>query len=123
MIFGSLVATQYAFAQASDSTGGDPITSSELLPPAFGDEVGLGQGDLNTTVARVIRIVLGFLGVVALGIMLWGGVRWMTAGGNMDNVKDAQKIIAAGAVGLAIILSAFAITSFVINSLVTATTT
>ena len=83
----------------------------------------MGQGDLNTTVARVIRIVLGFLGVVALGIMLWGGVRWMTAGGNIDNVKDAQKIIAAGAVGLAIILSAFAITSFVINSLVTATTT
>lgn len=121
MIFGSLVAVSHVSAQASDTIGGDPVTASELLPTEFGDEVGLGQGDIRTTIARVIRIILGFLGVIAVCFMLYGGFMWMTAGGS-DRTADAQKIIVAAAIGLAIILSAYAVTSFVISNLVTVTT-
>lgn len=122
MIFGSFVAVSHVSAQASDTIGGDPVTAVELLPTEFGDEIGLGQGDIRTTIARVIRIVLGFLGVIAVSFVLYGGFKWMTAGGNSDSVGDAQKIIVAAAIGLAIILSAYAITSFVISNLVTVTT-
>lgn len=121
MIFGSLIAVSHVSAQASDTIGGDPVTASELLPTEFGDEVGLGQGDIRTTIARVIRIILGFLGVIAVCFMLYGGFMWMTAGGS-DRVGEAQKIIVAAAIGLAIILSAYAVTSFVISNLVTVTT-
>lgn len=121
MIFGSLIAVSHVSAQASDTIGGDPVTASELLPTEFGDEVGLGQGDIRTTIARVIRIILGFLGVIAVCFMLYGGFMWMTAGGS-DRTADAQKIIVAAAIGLAIILSAYAVTSFVISNLVTVTT-
>lgn len=121
IIFGSLIAVSHVSAQASDTIGGDPVTASELLPTEFGDEVGLGQGDIRTTIARVIRIILGFLGVIAVSFMLYGGFMWMTAGGS-DRVADAQKIIVAAAIGLAIILSAYAVTSFVISNLVTVTT-
>ena len=47
----------------------------------------------------------------------------MTAGGNDEKVGEAKKWIFAGIIGLAIILSAFAISTFVISSLITATTT
>lgn len=121
MIFGSLVAVSHVSAVATDTIGGDPVTAVELLPTEFGDEVGLGQGDIRTTIARVIRIILGFLGVIAVCFMLYGGFMWMTAGGS-DRVGEAQKIIVAAAIGLAIILSAYAVTSFVISNLVTVTT-
>lgn len=98
------------------------ITSDELLPTEFGTATGLGTGDLNETIGSIIRAALGFLGVVAVVIILFGGFKWMTAGGNEDKVAEAKKLIIAGIIGLAIILSAYAIASFVIEELVTATT-
>jgi hypothetical protein len=124
MMLGGLVAVVAPTAQATSHTTTTPtlITESELLPMEFSDNVGLGQTDLRTTIARIIRAILGFLGVIAVSIMLYGGFTWMTSNGAEAKVEKAQKIIVAGAIGLAIILSAFAITSFVVNQLVSATT-
>ena len=65
---------------------------------------------------------MGLLGIVAVVIVLIGGFTWMTAGGNDEKVGEAKKWIFAGVIGLAIILSAYAIANFVIQNLVTATT-
>lgn len=100
----------------------ETITADDLLPTEFSDNVGLGQGDLRETIGKVIQVALSFLGIVAVCIVLWGGMRWMTAGGSEEKVKEAQKIMIAGLIGLAIILSAWAITSFVVTQLVSATT-
>ena len=62
------------------------------------------------------------LGIVAVVIILIGGFKWMTAGGNEDQTGEAKGWIFSGVIGLAIILSAYALATYVINSLVTATT-
>jgi hypothetical protein len=54
---------------------------------------------------------------VAVVIILLGGFKWMTAGGNEDKVGEAKKLITAGIIGLVIIVASFAIASFVLNSL------
>ncbi len=97
------------------------LDSSDLLSQDFGDATGLGQGNLTDTIGQLIRVALGFLGVVAVVIILLGGFKWMTAGGNDEKVGEAKKLIIAGIIGLAIILSAYAIASFVISSIVGAT--
>jgi len=99
----------------------DQITEDEVLPTEFGEETGLGTQELTTTIASIIRVALGFLGVIAVLIVLYGGFMWMTAGGNEDRVTKARQIMTAGLIGLIIILAAYAIASFVISSLVTAT--
>lgn len=86
-------------------------------------ELGLGNRDPRAIVASVVRIILGFLGIVAVIIILLGGFKWMTAGGNEEKVGEARKLIVQGIIGLVIILAAFGIATFVINSLLTATTT
>ncbi len=106
------------FAHAAEGE----LTPDDLLSSTFGDSTGLGQGELQTTIGSLIRVGLGFLGVVAVVIILFGGFKWMTAGGNDENVAEAKRLIIAGIVGLAIILSAYAIASFVISSVVGATT-
>jgi hypothetical protein len=45
----------------------------------------------------------------------------MTALGNEDKVSESKKLIAAGVIGLVIIITAYAIAAFVINALVNAT--
>jgi uncharacterized membrane protein (UPF0182 family) len=89
----------------------------------FEDELQLGNQNLQVTIARIINVALSLLGIVAVVIILIGGFQWMTAGGNDEKVAGARKLIFSGIIGLAIILSAFAIARFVLSSLSTATGT
>lgn len=86
----------------------------------FRDNAGLGEADLNQTAAGLIRVALGFLGVIAVVIVMLGGFKWMTASGNDEKVSDAKRLLISGVIGLAIIISAWAITEFVITSLLQA---
>ncbi len=85
------------------------------------NEVGYSTRDLRAVVGSIIKTVLGFLGVVAIVIILIGGFKWMTAGGSEEKVGEAKKWLISGIIGLAIILAAYAITTFVISSLMEAT--
>jgi len=76
-----------------------------------------GTRNIGDTIAGVINVVLGFLGIIATGIILLGGFKWMTSQGNSDKVDEAKKLIGAGVVGLAIVLVAFAVAQFVLLSL------
>ncbi len=87
----------------------------------YGTYTGLGTKDVRATIASIIQVALGLLGIVAVVIILIGGFEWMTAGGQEEKTKEAKNRIFAGVIGLAIILSAYAIANFVVNSLVNAT--
>ena len=90
---------------------------------AVSDAIGLGDKDPREIAASVIKIALGFLGIIAVAIIILGGFKWMTAGGNEDKVEESKKLITAGIIGLIIILASWGIATFVINSLFTATQT
>lgn len=105
------------------SANAQELEAEDLLPQEFGDATGLGDADLQETLGNLINVALGFLGVVAVCIVLFGGFKWMVAGGNDDKVTEAKHMLIAGIIGLAIILSAWAITNFVISSILGATVT
>ena len=95
--------------------------TNDLFGVRFGEETGLGARDPRETVALIIRIFMGFLGTIAIIIILLGGFKWMTAAGNEEKVSEAKRLLGAGIIGLVIILSAFAITTFVLNQLINVT--
>jgi hypothetical protein len=74
-----------------------------------------GDEDIRNTAADIIRYLITFLGIIATAIILYGGFIWMTAAGNEDRVAKAKRIIVAGAIGLAVIIAAYAIVTFVID--------
>lgn len=87
------------------------------------DAAGLGGNadSLTTTIGSLIAVLLGFLGVIFLVLIIYAGLLWMTAAGNEDNVKKAKSILLNSVIGLVILLSAYAISSFVISQLGDAT--
>ncbi|MBI5794432.1 hypothetical protein HZA87_05150 [Candidatus Uhrbacteria bacterium] len=114
----ALMGVQHVSAQAltADELFGGSSTGEE-----FAASSGLGNANLVDSIASIIRIALGFLGVIAVVIILLGGFKWMTAGGNDEKVKSAKKLIFSGIIGLVIVIAAYAIASFVIDSIITAT--
>lgn len=87
----------------------------------YGTATGLGTKDIREGVMSIVNVLLGFLGILAIIIILWGGFRWLTSGGNEEKVGEAKKIITSGIIGLVIIFTAYAIATFVIEQLITAT--
>lgn len=97
------------------------LNVNDLGVGAVQSSIKLGSGDARETAGRIINVALGFLGIIAVVIVLMGGFKYMISGGNEEKVGEAKKLIVSGIIGLAIILSAWAITSSVISNLVTAT--
>jgi len=82
-------------------------------------ENGLGLSNQNSDprqmAVNIVKYLMTFLGIIAVVIILLGGFKWMTAGGNEDKVDEAKKLIIAGLIGLVIILAAFIIVQFVMR--------
>ncbi|MFA6254990.1 MAG: TrbC/VirB2 family protein [Patescibacteria group bacterium] len=83
----------------------------------YGTYSGLGTQDIRVTIMKIIRVILGFVGVIAIVIVIYGGYTWMTSGGNAEKIEKAKKILINAVIGLVIIFSAFAIVSFIIRAL------
>lgn len=73
-------------------------------------------------VAGVITgYLLAFVGVIFFVLMLYGGIRWMTARGNEEQIKKAQELIKSAVIGVVIIFLSYVLTRFVIRNLIEAT--
>ncbi len=83
----------------------------------IGEELGLGDEDPRVIVAKVIRFFIGFLGIVAVGLIMYGGWLYMTSEGDEEQLTRAKNVIQSAVIGLIIILSAFAIATFILNML------
>lgn len=92
----------------------------------------LGTSTIDSTIAlsstspiqiatNIINFLMGFLSILAVGLILWGGFIWMTSNGSEEKISTAKKILKNGAIGLLIILSAWGITYFILSKLITAT--
>ncbi|MBP9869690.1 hypothetical protein KBC59_04000 [Patescibacteria group bacterium] len=73
--------------------------------------------DLPTIIGAVVNILLTLVGVLLLAYLLYGGFMWMTAAGDEGKVKKARSLISNAIIGLVIIVSSFAIASFVLDRL------
>jgi len=67
--------------------------------------------------ADILGIALSFLGIVFFGIMLYAGLRWMTALGDSQKVETSKTMLESAGIGLIIILASYAIATYVFNYL------
>ncbi len=114
-MLGMVVAPAPASAQRNVDDG-DIFETRDLQ-----DNLAVQGGDFQVIIARLINVALGFLGVIAVVIVLIGGFQYLTSGGNEEKTAGARKMIFSGIIGMAIILSAWAIARFVLSSLASAT--
>jgi len=69
----------------------------------------------DTMTIDIVRYILTYIGLVAVLVILYGGIRYMMAGGNEETIKKARAILKWGIIGLVVILLSFAIVTFVVG--------
>ena len=79
----------------------------------------VGGGSAPTLQARfkdITNIILFIMGAVAVIMIIIGGFRYVTAGGDSGSVTAAKNTILYAVIGLIVALLAYAIVNFVVDS-------
>ena len=85
------------------------------------DALGLKNTDLIPTIGRIVTILLGLVGVVAVIMLIIGGFKYTVSGGNDKSVEAAKNQIMYAVIGIVITLLAAGIVQFVLSQLNSAT--
>lgn len=78
--------------------------------------------DLQAAIMNITNWILGFIAIVATLIVIYGGLLYLTAAGNDDQVGKAKKTISSGIIGVAICGLAYALVYIVSHTIITAGT-
>jgi TRAP-type C4-dicarboxylate transport system permease small subunit len=77
----------------------------------------VGRITLDPIIGAIIQATLSLLGIIFIILMIYGGGLWMTAKGNEQQVDKAKGLIIAAIIGLVIVVAAYAISYFVIQTI------
>ena len=71
-------------------------------------------GDLMTGLLNMVMFVAAIL---VFAYLIWGGVQWITSGGDKGKTEEARNKITAAIIGLAVVAASYALFQLVINFL------
>ncbi len=120
LMFGQMALVALPAGAACDPSTGNSLDCLTATNLGNGGAADAGQS-LPVLVGRIIRTLLGLLGIIFVVLMVYAGFLWMTARGESDPVDKAKDIIRNAIIGLVLIFLAYAITGFVVNAVVRAT--
>lgn len=105
----------------ADAPAANTPTNTSTNAPDYGlNEAIQGTGLANTPIAARVSVfinaIIGFVGVIFLILMIYGGLTWMTAGGNQEKVGKATKIIVNSTIGIVIVMLSYAISYYIIKT-------
>ncbi len=67
---------------------------------------------------ELINLLLGLLGLVFFILIIYGGIIWMTAGGDKTKADKAVKILSRSTLGILIVILAYLLANFIIFKLI-----
>jgi hypothetical protein len=104
-------ATTTTTTTTGSNDGGDTIAVAQITPPR-----GFAK-DTATLINSLLAVLMSVSALLVFGFLIWGGVQWITSGGDKTKVDAARQKIIAAVVGLLIIASSYAILTLVIRFL------
>lgn len=107
-------------AAATDcSAGGTPnapvCQAQKGVDGIGGTTKGNTAADFNNLIKQIINILLFLIGAIAVIMIIIGGIRYTTSGGDSSQAKGARDTILYAVIGLVIAIMAYAIVNFVIS--------
>lgn len=74
-----------------------------------------GTTKINSIIKTVINIFSAIVGIVAVIMIVFGGLKYITSGGDSNNISSAKSTIIYAIIGLIVVALAQFIVQFVLN--------
>jgi len=94
----------------------EPKATTPTLKPRYLDNP-LGTSSLAEIIARIISIFTGVSGSIALLMFVYGGIMWLTSGGDSGKVEAGRKAMVWAVIGLIVIFGSYAILLFIFEAI------
>ena len=92
-------------------------TGRNIVPGEIVSATG-GEDSLIDLVRQILNYFLGFLGIIALAIVIYGGFMYVTAGVNDAGAETGKKVLTYAAIGIIVILLSFVIVNTLLQAAV-----
>ena len=75
------------------------------------------KDDLGAIIKQITNVMFFIIGAVSVIMLIYGGIRYTTSGGNANSVTAAKNTVIYSIVGLVISILAYAIVNFVVTNI------
>lgn len=106
-VIGGVLATAFVFLSGT-------VVSLAWVPEGGGD----GQDDLIGWIRAILMFIVGLAGLIAVAILIFNGIKYMTASGDEQKIQSATSGITWAVIGLVVVGIAWLIVNFVINRII-----
>lgn len=97
------------YIDGTGGTGGTIPPPPQQTPPAganIGGTAPIVAGEYGVSVLTIFKYAMGFIGLVALGAVIYGGILRITAAANPSNIKEGNDYILGAIAGIALLAGA-----------------
>lgn len=103
------------FSCGTETTSFTQFSGTLATPDASQYAPGLSQNqDLRQYIKNVVNFALGFLGIIAVVVVIYGGFLYVTAAGKEEQAGKGKKALTYAIIGILIILSSFALVNTIL---------
>lgn len=90
------------------------VTVSPVLGASLDiDNPDMGITNINKLISSGIKFAMIIAALLCFVFLIWGGIQWITSGGDKSNYENARNRITAALIGLAIVAASWAIMTLV----------
>ena len=109
------------FALASASALSGLLVPIKMAMAAFDDiEINPGTGyatDFGNMFSSILNVVMLIAAVLVFAFLIFGGIQWITAGGDKTKAEEARNKITSAVIGLVIVAASYALINLIVNFL------
>lgn len=101
-----------AFAQGATDTQRKVVTCPE---GQFNVLCRLTTENIGSVIGQIVTFIFAISLIIALLWLIYGGIKWMTSGGDKSAVEESRNHVVAALVGLVIIFLSFFVLNIITN--------
>jgi cytochrome bd-type quinol oxidase subunit 2 len=120
MVAAPVAVPAFAYAAASDIQNNLQCGTTLVTDGQAGcqDKINAGSDTVNKTITTVINFFSAIVGIVSVIMIIYGGFKYISSGGDSGNVQSAKNTIIYAIIGLVVVAMAQFIVQFVLNKVI-----
>ena len=101
-------------------TAASAFLASAKMALAIDTSISVGKGyatDFGNMFSSILNVVMLIAALLVFAYMIWGGIEWITSGGDKGKAESARNKLTAAIIGLVIVAASYAVVTLVVQFL------